>query len=100
MNEPTSILERARWRSNTTGKAGLTATTTRRCACVLALVLLFLTVGVGSTPSRETGAQWFTLQATGDPARADTLSDADLERGNEGGYYVGALSTRARFKTH
>jgi hypothetical protein len=100
MNDQTSILERARRRSNTTGKAGVMASTTRRCACVLALGLLFLTVGVGSTPSRGTGGQAFTLQATGDPAWADTLADADLERADESGYYEGALSTRARFKTH
>lgn len=99
MNEPTPILERARWRGNTTGKAGVIATT-RRCACVLALVLFFLTVGVGSAPSRETGGQGFPLQAAGDPAWADTLADTDLERADECGYCEGAPSTRARFKTH
>jgi hypothetical protein len=100
MNDPTPILERARRRSNTTGKASVMATTTRRCACVLALVLLFLTVGVGSTPSRESGGRGFTLQTTSNPAWADTLADADSDRADECGYYEGALSTRARFKTH
>ena len=95
MNDPTSILERARRRSNTTGKEGVMATTTRRCACVLALVLLFLTVGVESTPGRETGAQGFTLQTTSKPARADTLAGADPELVDEG-----TLSTRTRHKTH
>lgn len=100
MNDPTPILERARRRSNTTGKSGVVATTTRRCAYVLALVLLFLTVGVGSTLSREPGGHGFALQATGDPAWADTSVGADLERADECCYYEGAISTRARFKTH
>ena len=56
MNDPTSILEQARRRGGAAGKGGVVATTIRRCACVSALILLLLTIGVGSMPSRETGS--------------------------------------------
>jgi hypothetical protein len=87
-------------------------TTTRRCVCVLALVLLFLAVGVGSLPSREAGAQeslpllpiffdhGLTVQTMGDPAWADPLAGADQERMEACGCHEGVISTRARFKTH
>jgi len=77
MNDPTSILERARRRGDAAGKSGVVAATTRRCACVLTLVLLFPTIGVGSTPGRETGAQGFTLQTASKSAWADTSAGAD-----------------------
>jgi len=44
MNNPTSIL-------------GKTVNITERCVCVLALVLLFLAVGVGGMPSRDARTQ-------------------------------------------
>ena len=84
MNDPTSILGQIR-------KQGGVATA-RRGACVLAFVLLFLTVG--GAPGRETRAQGFALQATSKPARADTLADQELVDGGE------LLSTRTRHKTH
>ena len=84
MNDPTSILGQIR-------KQGY-ATTARRGACVLAFVLLFLTLG--GVPGRETGAQGFALQATSKPAQADTLADRALVDGGE------LLSTRMRHKTH
>ena len=87
-------------------------TAMRRCACMLALVVLFLAVGVGGVPEYGTAPQeaaplklfpldyeW-TLEAGVAPATADTLSDADQEQIQESGSYEGALSTRARFKTH
>lgn len=89
MNDPTSILGHLRQQG---GARKGTAATARRGACVLALVLLFLTVG--SVPGRETGSQGFALQATSKPARADTLADQELVDGGE------LLSTRTRHKTH
>ena len=82
MNEPTTI-ERA--------------ATTRRFACVLTLVVLFSTLGVGSKPVFGTGAQEFALQVAARPAQADTpageLADGD-------GYRENLLSTMTRHKTH
>jgi hypothetical protein len=93
MNDPTSILEQSRRRNDAAGKRGIVAATARRCASVLALVLLFLTMGVGSMPSLETGARGLTLKTTSKPARADTFVD-------QGGHYQDLLSTRTRHKTH
>jgi hypothetical protein len=67
--------------------------TQRRCACVLALVLLFLTAGVGGMPNLGTGAQGIELRMASKPAQAETLA-------NEGGYSERSLSTRTRHKTH
>jgi hypothetical protein len=91
MNGPTSILEQSRRRNDAAEKWGMVATTARRCA--LALVMLFLTTGVGSMPSLETEARGLTLQTASKAARADTLLD-------EGGYHQDLLSTRTRHKTH
>ncbi len=93
MNDPTSNLEQAQRRGGAVGKGGVLATTIRRCACVSALILLLLTIGAGSMPSRETGAQEFTLQTLSKPAWADTSADKELVD-------EGVLSTRARHKTH
>ena len=41
MNKPTSVLGQARRRIGPAGKRGGMVTITRRCVCVLALVLLF-----------------------------------------------------------
>jgi hypothetical protein len=68
-------------------------TTAERCACVLALVLLFLTTGVGSMPNPVTGAQGIELRVAGKPAQAETLA-------NEGGYSEELVSVRTRHKTH
>ena len=66
-------------------------TTAKRCACVLALVLLFLTTGGGGMPNL--GAQGIELRMTGKPARAETLTD-------KGGYSEELLSVSTRHKTH
>jgi hypothetical protein len=112
LNTPTSILEQAQRRIGAAGKWGAMVTTTRRCVCVLALVLLFLAVGVSSVPSHEARAQkslpllpilfdyGLTVQSMGDPAWADALAGADQERMKACGCYEGVFSTRARFKTH
>jgi hypothetical protein len=79
MNEPTTG-ERA-------------ATTARRFACVLALVLLFSTLGVASVPVPRTGAEGVAPR----PAQADT-PDGETVDGN--GYHENLLSTMTRHKTH
>jgi hypothetical protein len=98
MNDPTSILGQVRRQGEGARKGGVAAATARRGACVLALILLFLTVG--GVPGRETGAQGFALQATSKPARADTLAGANQDLVDDDAYYEGQLSTRTRHKTH
>ena len=79
MNEPT---------------AGETAATTaRRFACVLALVLLFSTLGAASVPVSRTGTEGVAPR----PAQADT-PDGETVDGN--GYHENLLSTMTRHKTH
>ncbi len=82
MNEPTTRVR---------------AATTRRFACVLALVLLFSTLGVGSKPVSGTGAQVFALHIAAGPARADTPT-GEVVDGN--GHRENLLSTMTRHKTH
>ena len=81
MNEPTTG-ERA-------------AGTARRFACVLILVLLLSSIGVGK--DLGTGAQGFALQVTVRPAQADTPA-GELVDGD--GYQETQLSTMRRHKTH
>ena len=73
------------------------AATTRRFACVLALVLLFSTLGVGSKPVLGTGGQEFALQVAARPAHADTPT-GEMVDGK--GYRENQLSTMTRHKTH
>ena len=68
------------------------AATTRRFACVLVLVLLFSTMGVGSMPGHEAGAQGSALQVASRPAQAEMV--------DEDGYHENQLSTMTRHKTH
>jgi hypothetical protein len=67
----------------------------RRFACVLTLVLLLSSIGVGR--DLRTGAQGFALQVTSGPAQADTLA-GELVDGD--GYHETQLSTMRRHKTH
>jgi hypothetical protein len=96
MNDPTSILGHLRQQGGVSRKG--TAATARRGACVLALILLFLIVG--SVPGRETGAEGFALQATSNPAQADTLAGTSQELADGDEVCEGLLSTRTRHKTH
>jgi hypothetical protein len=67
--------------------------TTRRGACVLALVLLFLATGIGILPTPGTGAQDLQLRLESKPAQAETPSDGV-------DYSEESLSVRTRHKTH
>jgi hypothetical protein len=89
MNNPTSI---RKW--------GIIAATARRCACVLALALLFLTTGVGSVPNFGTGPQGLVLQTANKPARADTFVEAHQKLADGVDHYENSLSTITRHKTH
>ena len=112
MNDLTPVLGQAQQRIGAARKPRAAVTATRRCACMLVLMLLFLTVGAGGVADYETAAQeaaplklipldyGLRLETSVDPASADTLSDADQEQIQESGSYEGALSTKARFKTH
>ena len=79
----------------TTGERA--ATTARRFACVLALVLLFSTLGSASVPVPRTGAEGVAPQVVPGPAQADT-PDGEMVDGN--GYHENLLSTMTRHKTH
>jgi hypothetical protein len=57
MNDPTSVAEQAQRRTDAAGKLRGMMTTTRRCACVTALILVFVVIGVGGMPSSETRVQ-------------------------------------------
>jgi hypothetical protein len=93
MNDPTCIREQARQWGDAEEKRAFLAATARRCACVLALVILFLTTGVGSVPNPGTGEQGLELRMASKPARAETLADGGV-------YYKELLSARTRHKTH
>jgi hypothetical protein len=93
MNEPTSILEQARRQGDTRKIRDVATAATRRGAAVLALVVLFLTTGVGSIPTLETGAQGLELGTASKPARAETPT-------GEGAYSEELPSVRTRHKTH
>ncbi len=109
MNNPTSVAEQAQRRTDAAGKRGGMMTTARRCAYVMALILMLL---VGGVPRNEARAQesltlepglfvhGLTLPTMGKPASADTLAGADQELVDECSSYEGVLSTRARHKTH
>ena len=79
----------------TTGERA--ATTARRFACVLALVLLFSTLGAASVPVPRTGAEGVAPQVAPGPAQADT-PDGEMVDGD--GYHENLLSTMTRHKTH
>ena len=80
MNEPTT---------------GERAATARRFACVLAIVLLVSTIGVGRDSGA--GAQGFAQQIAARPAQADTPA-GEMVDGD--GYRENLLSTMTRHKTH
>ena len=112
MNKPTSVLGQARRRIGAVGERGGMVTITRRCVCALGLVLLFVASGTGSIPNSVTRAQeslpldpildyGHMLRSFGNPAKADTVADADQEPMDECGCYEGTFSTRLiRHKTH
>ena len=74
MNDPTSILGQAQQLLGAAGNRGAMVTTTRRCLCVLVLVLLFLAVGFDSTPSGGTPILFGQGLTVGDGAKAATLA--------------------------
>jgi hypothetical protein len=111
MNDPTLVAKQVQRRISAAGKRGGMMTTTRRCACVTALSLLFLVLGFGGVRS-ETRAQdsltmehgvfdhGLTLPTVGEPASANTLAGVDQKLVDEHDYYWGMVSTRARYETH
>src|SRR5919206_2314855 len=104
MNDPNLVAEQVQRRTSAAGKLGGMMTTIRRCACVAALILLFLVLGVGGVSS-ETRAQesltlepglfdhGLTLPTVGEPASANTLAGVDQELVDECDCYEGMLFT-------
>ena len=106
MNNPTSILGQAKRRIDAAGKDEGTmrrardkfrwTNATRRGACVSALVLLFLTVGVEGRLDSDISAADGRVPPTGNIASAATLSpDADGKNKD-----VEQVTSLARFKAH
>ena len=94
MNNPTPILEQAKRRI---GTAGMMGRVRGAIVCVLALILLFLTVGVGV---RSISAAEARFAPTGivAPNTATLSPDPNSDGGNEDVAQVTLL--RARFKAH
>jgi hypothetical protein len=93
MNNPTSSLEQAQRRI---GAAGMMGRVRGAIVCVLALILLFLTVGVGV---RSISAAEARFAPTGivAPNSATLSPDPNSDGGNED---VALVTLRARFKAH
>jgi hypothetical protein len=93
MNNPTSSLEQAQQRI---GAAGMMGRVRGAIVCVLALILLFLTVGVGV---RSISAAEARFAPTGivAPNTATLSPDPNSDGGNED---VALVTLRARFKAH
>jgi hypothetical protein len=93
MNNPTSSLEQAQRRI---GAAGMMGRVRGAIVCVLALILLFLTVGVGV---RSISAAEARFAPTGivAPNTATLSPDPNSDGGNED---VALVTLRARFKAH
>jgi hypothetical protein len=97
MNNPTSSLEQAQRRI---GAAGMMGRVRGAIVCVLALILLFLTVGVGVRSNRDISAAEARFAPTGivAPNTATLSPDPNSDGGNEDVAQVTLL--RARFKAH
>jgi len=93
MNNSTSSLEQAQRRI---GAAGMMGRVRGAIVCVLALILLFLTVGVGV---RSISAAEARFAPTGivAPNTATLSPDPNSDGGNED---VALVTLRARFKAH
>jgi hypothetical protein len=100
MNNPTSSLERAQRRIGAAGTGvGMMRRVRGEIVCVLALILLFLTVGVGAGSNRDISTQEATVAPTGivAPTTATLSADPNSDEGNED---VAQVTSRARFKAH
>ena len=96
MNNPTSSLEQAQRRI---GTAGMMGRVRGAIVCVLALILLFLSVGVGVRSNRDISAAEARFAPTGivAPNTATLSPDPNSDGGNED---VAQVTLRARFKAH
>jgi len=96
MNNPTSSLEQAQRRI---GAAGMMGRVRGAIVCVLALILLFLTVGVGVRSYSDINTAEARVAPTGivAPTIATLSPDTNSYGGNED---VAQVTSRARFKAH
>jgi len=99
MNNPTSIGEQAQRRIGAAGRSGGTMRRVRGEIVFLALILLFLTVGVGVRPDRDISTAEARFAPTGivAPTTATLSLDPNSDGGNED---VAQVTSRARFKAH
>jgi len=100
MNNPTSIGEQAQRRIGAARKGGGMMRRVRgEIVCVLALILLFLTVGAGVRLDRDTSTAEARFAPTGilAPTTATLSPDPSSDGGNED---VAQVTSRARFKAH
>jgi hypothetical protein len=100
MNNPTSIGEQAKRRIGAAGKGGaMVRRVSGKIMCVLALVLLSLTVGAGVRSDRDISTAEARFAPTGivAPTTATLSPDPNADGGNEN---VAQVTSRARFKAH
>ena len=100
MNNPTSSLEQAQRRIGTAGMSGGMMRRVRgEIVCVSALILLFLTVGVGVRSNCDISAAEARVAPTGivAPTTATLSPDSNSYGGNED---VAQVTSRARFNAH
>jgi hypothetical protein len=100
MNTPTSIGEQAQRRIGAAGKGGvMVRRVSGKIMCVLALVLLFLTLGAGVRSDRDisTAEAKFTPSGIVAPTTATLSPDPNSDGGKED---VAQVTSRARFKAH
>ena len=99
MNTPTSISEQAQRRIGAAGIRGGMMRRVRGEILLLAIILLFLTVGVGVRSSRDISTAETRVAPTGivAPTTATLSPDPNSDGGNED---VAQVTSRARFKAH
>jgi hypothetical protein len=100
MNNPTSILEQAKRRIGATGTSGGMMRRVREVTvCVLTLILLILTVGVGGRSDLDMSTPEARLAPTGivAPTTATLSRDPNPDGWNED---MARVTLSARFKTH
>jgi hypothetical protein len=107
MNNATSILEQARRRVGAAGKGGamvrrvrgkvMWANTIRRGVCVLVLVLLFLTAGVGVRADRAVSTAETTVAPTETIVPTTLSPDPNADGRSKD---MARVTSSARFKTH
>ena len=99
MNPPTSISEQAQQRIGAAGMRGGMMRRVRGEILLLAIILLFLTVGVGVGANRDVSTAEATVAPTGTivPTTSTLSPDPNADGRSKD---MAQVTLRARFKTH